>query len=52
LTSLCDSLSNILQDKASNSDYKTVFGKYREMETEDTLLLDSVLGDKILEVIN
>jgi hypothetical protein len=52
LTSLCDSLSNILQEKADNSDYKTVFGNYRKMENEDTLLVDSILGDKILVEIN
>ncbi len=52
LTSLCDSLSNILQEKADNSDYKTVFGNYRKMENEDTLLVDSILGDKILVAIN
>lgn len=52
LTSLCDSLSNILQEKADNSDYKTVFSNYRKMENEDTILVDSVLGDKIFVVIN
>jgi len=52
LTSLCDSLSNILQEKADNSDYKTVFGNYRKMEKEDTLLVDSILGDKILVAVN
>ena len=52
LTSLCDLLSNILQEKADNSDYKTVFGNYRKMEKEDTLLVDSILGDKILVAIN
>jgi hypothetical protein len=52
LTSLCDSLSNILQEKADNSDYKTVFGNYRKMEKEDKLLVDSILGDKILVAVN
>ena len=52
LTSLCDSLSNILQEKADTSDYKTVFSNYRKMEKGDTLLVDSILGDKILVAIN
>ena len=52
LTSLCDSLSNILQEKADTSDYKTVFSNYRKMEKGDTLLVDSILGDKILVDIN
>ena len=52
LTSLCDSLSNILQEKADNSDYKNVFSNYRKMEKEDTNLVDSILGDKILVDVN
>lgn len=52
LTSLCDSLSNILQEKADASDYKTVFSNYRKMEKGDTILVDSILGTKILVVIN
>ena len=52
LTSLCDSLSNILQDKADNSDYKTVFANYRKMQLNDTKLIDSLLGDKIISALN
>ena len=52
LTSMCDSLSNILQEKADNSDYKNVFSNYRKMEKEDTNLVDSILGDKILVAVN
>jgi len=52
LISMCDSLSNILQEKADNSDYKNVFSNYRKMEKEDTNLVDSILGDKILVAIN
>ena len=52
LTSMCDSLSNILQEKADNSDYKNVFSNYRKMEKEDTNLVDSILGNKILVAVN
>ena len=52
LTSLCDSLSNILQDKADNSDYKTVFANYRKMQLNDTKLIDRLLGDKIISALN
>jgi hypothetical protein len=52
LTSLCDSLSNILQEKDDTSDYKNVFSNYSKMEKEDLLLVDSILGDKILVAIN
>lgn len=52
LTSLCDSLSNIIQEKADSSDYKTLFSNYKKMEKEDLLLIDSILGDKILVAVN
>lgn len=52
LTSLCDSLSNILQEKSDRSDYMTVFVNYQKMENDDVILVDSILGDKILVAIN
>ena len=52
LTSMCDSLSNILQEKADKSDYVNVFRNYRKMDLEDTKIVDIVLGNKILMLIN
>ena len=52
LTSMCDSLSNILQEKSEKTDYINVFRNYRKMDIEDTEIVDLVLGDKILMVVN
>lgn len=52
LTSMCDSLSNILQEKADKSDYVNVFRNYRKMDIEDTKIVDIVLGNKILMSVN
>ena len=52
LTSMCDSISNILQEKADKSDYVNVFKNYRKMDFEDTKIVDIVLGKKILMIIN
>jgi hypothetical protein len=52
LTSMCDSLSNILQEKADKSDYVNVFRNYRKMDFEDTKIVDIVLGNKILMSVN
>ena len=52
LTSMCDSLSNILQEKADKFDYINVFRNYRKMDIEDTKIVDIVLGKKILMAIN
>ena len=52
LTSMCDSLSNILQEKSEKNDYINVFRNYHKMDFEDTKIVDLVLGDKILMSIN
>lgn len=52
LTSMCDSLSNILQEKSDKTDYINVFRNYRKMDIEDTKIVDIVLGDKILMAVN
>ena len=52
LTSMCDSLSNILQEKSDKTDYINVFRNYRKMDFEDTKIVDIVLGDKILMLVN
>ena len=52
LTSMCDSLSNILQEKSDKNDYINVFRNYRKMDIEDTKIVDIVLGKKILMAIN
>jgi hypothetical protein len=49
---MCDSLSNILQEKSEKTDYINVFRNYRKMDFEDTKIVDLVLGDKILMSIN
>ena len=52
LTSMCNSLSNILQEKADKSDYINVFKNYRKMDFEDTKIIDIVIGNKILMSVN
>ena len=52
LTSMCDSLSNILQEKSEKTDYINVFRNYRNMDIEDTKIVDIVLGKKILMAVN
>ena len=52
LTSMCDSLSNILQEKSEKNDYINVFRNYRKMDIEDTKIVDLVLGSKILISVN
>ena len=52
LTSMCDSLSNILQEKSDKTDYINVFRNYCKMDIEDTKIVDIVLGDKILMAVN
>lgn len=52
LTSMCDSLSNILQSSEDKSDYVNVFKNYRKMDLEDTKTIDVVLGKKILMAVN
>jgi hypothetical protein len=52
LTSMCDSLSNILQEKSEKNDYINVFRNYRKMDIEDTEIVDIVLGKKILMAVN
>jgi hypothetical protein len=52
LDSLCDSLSNILQEKEEKNDYINVFRNYRKMNIEDTKIVDMVLGEKIAISVN
>jgi len=52
LTSMCDSLSNILQSNEDKSDYVNIFKNYRKMDLEDTKIIDVVLGKKILMAVN
>jgi hypothetical protein len=52
LGSLCDSLSNILQEKEEKNDYINVFRNYRKMSIEDTKIVDMVLGEKIAISVN
>ena len=52
LSSLCDSLSNILQEKEEKNDYINVFRNYRKMSIEDTKIVDMVLGEKIAISVN
>jgi len=52
LTSMCDSLSNILQSNEDKSDYVNILKNYRKMDIEDTKIVDIVLGKKILMAFN
>jgi hypothetical protein len=52
LTSLCDSLSNVIQGKSDNSDYINIFKNYRLMDTNDMNVIDSLIGKEIIKSVN
>lgn len=52
LTSMCDSISIIIQSNEKRSDYHNIFSNYRNMEPEDTRMIDQVIGKNILMCIN
>lgn len=52
LTSMCDSISIIIQSNEKISDYVNIFSNYQNMEPEDTRMIDQVIGKNILMCIN
>jgi len=50
--SLCDSLSKVIQETANKSDYITIFRNFNNLESSDVLVLDSILGQKIMISVN
>ena len=52
LVSFCDSLSNVIQGKDTDSDISTIFFSYNEIDSNDVKLLDKVIGNKIIMSIN
>ena len=47
LGQFADSISRVIQGTQSDSDYMTVFSNYRMLETQDTQILDTIVGDNI-----
>ena len=52
LTSLCDSLSNVIQGTSDKSDYINIFKNYRFMDTNDMNVIDSLIGKEIIKSVN
>jgi archaellum biogenesis ATPase FlaH len=52
LLEFCDSLSSILQNKSSNNDFLNIVKNYKNIESEDVLIIDSILGDSITNILN
>jgi hypothetical protein len=52
LGSFCDSLSKVIQEKSNKSDYITIFRNFNNLESGDVLVLDSILGQKIMISVN
>jgi len=52
LQSFCDSLSNIIQEKSEKSDFLTIFRNYMNIDIQDALILDEILGNQIMIAVN
>lgn len=52
LRNLSDSLSRILSGKNTDEDYIEVFRNYQRVELNDETSIDSILGDRIMMIIN
>lgn len=52
LGSFCDSLSKVIQETSNKSDYITIFRNFNNLESSDVLVLDSILGQKIMISVN
>jgi hypothetical protein len=52
LSSFCDSLSNVIQEKSLKSDFLTIFRNYNNIDTQDVLILDQIIGNQIMIAVN
>ena len=52
LSSFCDSLSNVIQEKSLKSDFLMIFRNYNNIDTHDALILDQIIGNQIMNAVN
>jgi len=52
LSSFCDSLSNVIQEKSLKSDFLMIFRNYNNIDTQDALILDQIIGNQIMNAVN
>lgn len=49
--SLCDGLSNIIKDKASDDDLINIFTFYDKIDNSDRVLIDNQIGNEISYIL-
>jgi len=47
LGEFADSIGRVIQGTQSDSDYMTIYSNYRNLDLNDSTVLDSIVGDKI-----
>lgn len=52
LSSFCDSLSNVIQERSTKFDFLTIFKNYKNIESSDVNIIDHILGHKIMIAVN
>lgn len=52
LSSFCDSLSNVIQESSTKFDFLTIFKNYNNIDTQDVLILDQIIGNQIMIAVN
>jgi len=52
LSSFCDSLSNIIQERSTKLDFVTIFKNYQNIDICDVDIIDQILGNKIMFAMN
>ena len=52
LSSFCDSLSNIIQERPTKLDFVTIFKNYQNIDICDVDIIDQILGNKIMFAMN
>lgn len=52
LTTFCDSLSNVIQERSTKLDFVTIFKNYQNIDICDVDIIDQILGNKIMIAVN
>ena len=52
LSSFCDSLSNVSQERSTKFDFLNIFKNYNNIESSDVNIIDQILGHKIMIAVN
>jgi hypothetical protein len=52
LSSFCDSLSNIIQERSTKFDFYNILKNYKNIESSDVNIIDQILGHKIMIAVN